>query len=255
MKEYILKYKQCDTLKQNIHPSWCELCEKQTKNEVINILKKHLCEPGEYTLHFYISSGPVYKHQSSAHGCLTRKDNKILEGSISVGSVDFDYSDDTFDNYDFKNAWPEINCEKELLNSTAQFVVARENLTSPKEYEIICERAAERFMQRLHKSVSFPLEIACDYPDVIFEICYDCKPEQNLIASTLKVIEDCVAKYNKRHDDGIHYVCEVSDKIDNKKPNAVYIHIDFGDCDITALALVIKAIGKSKLPIKELILR
>ena len=39
-KEYILKYVKSDNIKYDIHPSWYELCEKQTKNEVLNILKK-----------------------------------------------------------------------------------------------------------------------------------------------------------------------------------------------------------------------
>ena len=128
-------------------------------------------------------------------------------------------------------------------------------MPSPKEYEIICEKSAERFIKRLHKSVTFPLEIACDYPDVIFEICYECKPDENLVADTLKVIEDYVAKYNKRHDDGVHYVADANDIMQNKKSNAVYVHVDFGNCNIDVLALVIKAIGKSNLPIKEMTLK
>ena len=53
--------------------------------------------------------------------------------------------------------------------------------------------------------------------DVIFEICYECKPDENLVADTLKVIEDYVVKYNKRHEDGIHYVADASDSIKKKK--------------------------------------
>lgn len=258
MQEYILKYKKSDGIKHNVHPSWYELCEAQTKDEVINILKKHLYGPGEYTLHFYAFKGPIHRKcdQNFFSGWLTRKDEEIVGGVASVGRVRFDYFDDTFEKCDFKNVWPEIDCEKEVINTTAQFVVVGEDLMpSPKEYEIICEKSAERFIKRLHKSVDFPLEIACDYPDVIFEICYDCKPDENLVTDTLRVIENYAVKYNKRHDDGIHYVADVSDITESKKRNAVYIHVDFGNCDINALALVIKAIGKSNLPIKKMILK
>ena len=258
MKEYILKYKKSDGIKHDVHPSWYELCEKQTKDEVINILKKHLYEPGEYTLHFYAFKGFIQRKsdQNFFSGWITQKNNLYPEGVSPVGMVDFDYFDDTIDNFDFKNTWPEIDCELELSNPTVKFTVVYEHLTpSPKEYEIICEKSAERFIKRLHKSVNFPLKIACDYPDVIFEICYECKPDENLVADTLKVIEDYVVKYNKRHEDGIHYVADASDFINKKKSNAVYVHVDFGNCNVEVLALVIKAIGKSNLPIKEMTLK
>ncbi len=258
MKEYILKYKKSEGIKHEVHPSWYELCEKQTKDEIINVLKKHLYEPGEYTLHFYAFKGPVRckSDQKFFCGWLTRKDDKIIGGAAPVGRVRFDYFDDTFETCDFKTVWPEPDCEKELLNATARFVVVGEDfMPSPKEYAIVCEKSAERFMKRLHRSVAFPLEIACDYPDVIFEICYECKPDESLVADTLKVIEDYVAKYNKRHDDGVHYVADANDIMQNKKSNAVYVHVDFGNCNIDVLALVIKAIGKSNLPIKEMTLK
>lgn len=258
MKEYILKYKKSDGIKHEVHPSWYQLCEKQTKDEVIDILKKHKYDPGEYTLHFYAFKGTIHcrNGQNFFSGWLTRKDGEIAGGAATVGRVRFDYNDDTFENYDFKNIWPEIDCEKELTNPTAQFVVEGEDfMPSPKEYEIICEKSVERFIKRLHKSVNFPLEIACDYPDVIFEICYDCKPDESLIANTLKVVEEYVTKYNKRHENGIHYVADATNIMNGKKSNAVYVHVDFGNCNIDVLALVIRAIGKSNLPIKEMALK
>ena len=117
------------------------------------------------------------------------------------------------------------------------------------------KKSGERFIKKLHDSVNFPLVIDCDYPDVVFEICYDCGIDEKLISDTLKVVEDCVKRYNKRHDEKIHYVGEVCDAVDDKKSNAIYIHVDFGECDINALALIIKALGKSNLAIKEMILR
>lgn len=257
-KEYTLEYVKSNSAKCDIHPSWYKLCEKQTKDEVLNILKKHLYESGEYTLHFNSSKGPIRRksNQNFFSGWLTLKDENIVGGTAPVGMVCFDYFDDTFERYDFKNFWPEIDCEKEVINATAQFVVVGENLMpSHKENTIICGKSAECFIKRLYKSVDYPLKIACDYPDVIFEICYDGKPDKSLIADTFKIIEDYVVKYNKRHKDEIHNVADVTDITKKKKSNAVYIHVDFGNCNIDVLALVIKAISKSNLPIKEMTLK
>ena len=258
MKEYRLQYKKNEGLNREIHPSWYEMCEKQTKQAVIDALKKHLYEPGEYTLHFSACKGPVCCQSSQQYfsGWLTRKDEAIVGGAAPVGRVRFDYFDDTFETCDFKTVWPEPDCEKELLNATARFVVVGEDfMPSPKEYAIVCEKSAERFMKRLRRSVTFPLEIACDYPDVIFEICYECKPDESLVADTLKIIEDYVAKYNKCHVDGVHCVADAADIVKKKKSNAVYVHVDFGNCNADVLALVIKAIGKSNLPITEMALK
>lgn len=258
MKEYIIKYKKSDGIKHDVHHSWYELCERQTKDEIINILKKHLYEPGEYILHFYAHKGAIRcrRKQDFFSGWIIGLDDKAEKGILTIGRVSFDYFDDTFDNYDFKSEWPEIDCEKAVSSNNATFAVSAEELgPSPKELKIISERYVERFINRLSKSVNFPLEIACDYPDVIFEICYDCNLDENLKSATLKIIEEYVSKYNKRHENAIHYVGYVSDLIDNKQSNAVNIHIDFGDCNIDALALVIKAIGKSDLPIKEITLK
>lgn len=258
MEEYILKYEKSNAINRDVHHSWYELCEKQTKAEVVKILKKHLYEPGEYTFYFRVFDVHIRRkrNQNFFKGELILKNDKVIGGLLPIGFIELDYIDDTFENYDFKNSCPEIYCEKELLNPTAQFVIARDSLfPSEKEFEIICEKSVERFIKRLHKSVSFPLEIACDYPDVVFEVCYDCKPDESLVADTLKVIEEWVVKYNKRHENGIHYVGEVSDVTDDNKSNAVYVHVDFGDCNVDVLAFVIKAIGKSGLPIKEMTLR
>ena len=258
MEEYILEYKKNDVRKCSIHKSWRELCEKQTKDKVVDILKKHLYDPGEYTLYFYTYDGFIRKknRQNFFHGWLLRKDEKAPGGAVAIGGVSFDYFDDTFENCDFVNTFPNINCEKELLNAGARFTVAEDGLfPSAKEFEIMCQRSAERFVKRLHKSVNFPLEITCDYPDVIFEICYDQKPDEGLTFDTLKFFEEYAAKYNKRHEDGIHYVADVTDIENDKKTNAVCIHVDFGECSIDALASVIRAIGKSNLPIKEMVLK
>ena len=64
-----------------------------------------------------------------------------------------------------------------------------------------------------------------------------------------------VAKYNKCHVDGVHCVADAADIVKKKKSNAVYVHVDFGNCNADVLALVIKAIGKSNLPITEMALK
>lgn len=263
MDEYVLEYQMAKGLPNNVHPSWLKTCEKQTKDEVIRIIKKHLYPAGEYILFFYALNGRLYRHQSLFSGWVTIKGNLHNRSSLkpeldftNVGPVKFNYYDDTMDGYDFKTEWPEIDCEKELTNTTAKFTVSYERIgPSPREFDAMIEKSADRFLKRLHNAVSFPLEIECDYPDVVFEICYDNAVEQSLAADTLKVIEDYVVKYNKRRQDGIHHVADVTDITEDKKPNAVYIHVDFGDCNVNVLANVIKAIGKSELPIKEMALK
>ncbi|MBQ8606274.1 MAG: hypothetical protein IJ408_06005 [Clostridia bacterium] len=252
MQEYIFEY-ECYKSNREIHPSWCELCEKHTKDDVIKLMKKHLYEPGKYKLQLYAYNGPVYEKR----GQLFFMGYIEWDNGRMAGSVYFDYYEDTFEGYDFKTEWPLLDTSSPLTNPTARFTVPRDGLLpSPKEFEISCEKAANRFIERLNKSVSFPLEIACDYPDVIFEVCYDGTPDEKLAADTLKVFEDYACKYNKRRDDGIHYVGDASDTdIPDKRSDAVYIHVDFGDCSIEVLARVIKAVGKSDLPIKEMILK
>lgn len=261
MEEYVLNYESYekrDAVHRSTHKSWCELCEKQTKDKVINILKKHLYEPGEYTLDFYTYDGFIRKksHQNFFQGWLTRKDENAMGGKVLIGGVSFDYFDDTFEKYDFVNEWPKIDCKKELMNPNPRFIVVHDGLfPSPKEFEIMSQKSAERFIKRLHKAVDFPLEIACDYPDVIFEICYDRKPDEGLTLDTLKFFEEYAAKYNKRHEDGIHYIADVTDTVDDRRADSVCVHVDFGECGIEVLASFIKAVGKSSLPIKEMTLK
>ena len=255
--EYILTYQIKTSLQHNVHPSWCKLCEAHTKDDVIKILKKHLYDPGKYVLNFSAYNGPILSktNQYTFSGWITFKSDR---GILSAGPIQFDFYEDSFDLCDFKHNWPVIDCEEELASPSARFTVVGEQLTpSPKEFEIICEKSTQKFLKRLHNSVAFPLEITCDYPDVIFEICYDQAPDEELKAKTLGIIENYAKKYNKTHDEGIHHVAEVSSllKEKDKKENAVYVHVDFGNCYIEVLASVLKALGKSDLAIKEVTLK
>lgn len=259
MDAYVLKYQSSSHAKRFVHPSWYEICEKQTRDQVINIIKKHLYEPGEYTLSFSVNDGKMLrrKRQNFFSGWITCKNEHVIGGVSPLGMIHFDYDDDTFDAFDFINTYPEINYEHELLNPTAKFIVVDEGfLPSEKEFELMCKKSTERFFAKLKNTVNFPLEIACGYPDVIFEICFDQKPNDALRAKTVKVIEDYAATYNKRHEEGIAYAAAIDDTdiVENKKENAVYIHVDFGSCPIETLASLLKAIGKSDLVIKEITL-
>ncbi|MBO5797653.1 MAG: hypothetical protein J6R77_04825 [Clostridia bacterium] len=258
MDEYILNYQKSSDVQVNIHPDWYDLCKAQTEDAIIDILKKHLYEPGEYTLHVYVSTKPIYhkKNQRFFHGWLTLQTERTQGGTYPVGPIELDYWDDTFDTYDFKTNWPKIDCEQPPTNAGATLTVVSERLfPSFKEHEILNKQAAERFIKRLHNAVTFPLQIACDYPDVIFEVCYSDIPDGDLAAKTLAVFETYANKYNKRHEEKIHFVDLVTTEIEGQKANAVYIAVDFGDCEVSVLPLVLKAVGKSGLPITEMILR
>ena len=255
MDKYIITYRGSKERGLLIHPDWIALAERATKDAVIRGLKKHLWEPGEYTAEFLGWKGFLESRKINSYFLVS-----VMKGTsvyTPAMTVYLDYYDDTLDSYDFRNTWPEIDCEKEIVNPTAIFTVSQEMFDpSPKELEIQCQKAYERFLNNLHKWVNCPLEIEClDYPDVVFEICYEGKPDEDLIAKTGKVIEDYVEKYNKKHSEPIHDVAEVGDIITDRKENAVYIHVDFGNCNIDALGLVMKAIGKSNLDIKEMKIR
>ena len=221
MGEYVLEYRQQEGRLRKIHPSWYKLCEEQTKNELIAQLKKRLYEPGEYTLHFAANTGTITRQRSQCcfEGTITRKGVSCQYAVDKIAYVDFDYLDDVIEACDFRTTYPLLNFEDELTNPTARFVITGK------------------------------------YPDTIFEICYADQPSQELRESTVKVIEKYAAQYNKRHEDGIHYVGDFTDNMKMKQPHAVYVHVDFGDCPVNALASVIKAIGKSGLPIVKLALK
>ena len=69
----------------------------------------------------------------------------------------------------------------------------------------------------------------------------------------LRFFEDYACKYNKRRDDGIHYVGDASDTdIPDKRSDAVYIHVDFGDCSIEVLARVKRAIAMEEICFRAL---
>jgi hypothetical protein len=258
MKEYKLSYRKRTDSNVSIHSSWYETCERQTKEKVISILKKHQYEPGEYILYFSANEGDIRrkKQQNFFNGWLTQTDDTKSEGMVNLGPVSFDYSDDEVKACDFAISSVKINCERELKDPKAKFIVAYEGLLpSKKEYEAICQRSYEQFINKLNKSVSFPIELLCEYPDVIFEIHFDTDLDEELAVNTLNVFEKCVGKYNKCHEEPIHDVLDVTDAVKETNANCVCIYIDFGNCNINALLYVIKALGKSNLPITKLILK
>jgi len=257
MDDYTITYQKSGGITHVVHPSWYKLCELQTKSEVIALLKKHFYEPGEYILHFYAYHDRILrKKEQNFFSCqIQQVSDRVPEGVVTIGFINFDYYDNTFDAYDFHTCWPEIDCAIEVKNATAKFTVAGANISpSPKEFERICEKAYARFMKKLYRAADFPIIMECDYPDVIFEICFEQEPSNKVRMETLKVIEDFAVKYNKRHESGIHHVAELNEVIDNRNQSAVYIHVDFGDCKPEVLISLLKAIGKSKLQIKEITL-
>lgn len=77
MDKYIIKYQKSTGSLNDIHPSWYELCEKQTKDIIVKILKKHLFDEGEYTFCFYAHNGKISRkhNQKFFKGCIVRKDD------------------------------------------------------------------------------------------------------------------------------------------------------------------------------------
>ena len=253
MDKFTLLYKLNDGISLKVHQSWYKLFEKQTKEDVILTLKKHLYEPGEYVLFLTVKNGAI-RHKNDQNffsGWLTKSDINAIGGMTSIGPVQFDYHDDTFEKCDFINVFPTIDCEKRVPNFNPLLMLVGEDLfPSAKEREIVAKRTADQFMKEIIKSVSFPLEINCDYPDVIFEIIFVNNPSQIAIDNLVITIENAIMTYNKNHNDGIHHF-----DFTEKSTDAISLHIDFGDCDIPALSYLLKELSNIDLDIKEVHLK
>jgi len=258
MEQYILTYRKSSVITYEVHPSWYKLCESQTREAVIALLKKHGHAPGEYILHFYGYNDRILhkNNQNFFWGHVHQVNNLVPEGVKTVGFIHFDYYDDTFDVYDFKTCWPVIDCALEITNPTAKFSVCSDKISpSAIEFERICNTSWKRFVKTLHRSVTFPIIMECEFPDVIFEIHFKQSPTNKQREETLKLLTDFTVNYNKRHEEGIHHVAEADDYTLIGRENAVCIYIDFGNCNPEVLASALKCLGKSKLPIEEVILK
>ena len=99
----------------------------------------------------------------------------------------------------------------------------------------------------------------CDFPDVIYEVCFETQPDSETAEKVLSIIERWAYNYNRRNKDNdrnIHFVqlIEESEEI-QPSGNSVLVHVDFGNCDVLLIRNVIQQLNKSDLPIKGVIIR
>ena len=78
----------------------------------------------------------------------------------------------------------------------------------------------------------------CSYPDMIFEIILDAVPTREQTAIAVTALEQFVEGYNKWHFlRPIHYVSDIDHLPDGPHPRGIYIHIDFGNWQISACGI------------------
>ena len=115
---------------------------------------------------------------------------------------------------------------------------------------------ADPIIERLGSFTPFRVDAYCEgYPDVIFEIILEAEPTCEQIETAVNALEEFVHTYNKHHFlRPIHYVSDIDNLPEQEHPRGIYVHIDFGNSNPSALLKAISAIENTKLPIFRLAL-
>ena len=108
----------------------------------------------------------------------------------------------------------------------------------------------------IRSSALFPVDVECEgYPDVIFDVIFEKRPERPAIETVVSALEDYSRDYNKKHFfRPIHYVSDIDSLPDASSAFSVCVHIDFGNANPKALIGAVKAISDTKLPIYRVVL-
>ena len=105
-------------------------------------------------------------------------------------------------------------------------------------------------------AVPFPVEVECKgYPDIIFHIILEVRPDRSAIEKCVSTLEDYMIKYNKLHFfRPIHYVSDIDSLPEASSIFAVCVHVDFGNANPRALIGAVKAISDANLPVYRIVL-
>lgn len=108
----------------------------------------------------------------------------------------------------------------------------------------------------IEASVSFPVDVECEgYPDVIFNIIFERRPDQAMVEQSVSALESYVYTYNKKHFfKPIHYVSDMNSLPEASSVFSVCVHMDFGNANPKALIGAVKAIADTKLPVYRVVL-
>ena len=105
-------------------------------------------------------------------------------------------------------------------------------------------------------AVPFPVDVECEgYPDVIFHIILEVRPDQSATEKCVSALENYVNKYNRLHFlRPIHYVSDIDSLPEASSVFSICVHVDFGNANPRALIGTVKAIADTNLPIYRLII-
>lgn len=264
MKEdYILSFK---PNKQGVkfHDSYLTALSGKFSDVIKADLKKHKHLTGEYAV-IVMMCGIKNPSATDTHILLLGNRNIMLHvfkkpRSMNIVSYTIDFFSENMvaDGADSRYFW--INPLENILKYSPTFNISdRFIIPSEKEFEEQSRRAAERFFKSFD-NFRFPCRLGeCDFPDVIYEVCFEAQPDSATAERVLSVIERWAHNYNRRNEDtdrNIHFVQLIEDSEEiQPSGNSVLAHVDFGNCGVLLILNVIQQLNKSDLPIKEIIIR
>ena len=264
MKEdYILHFKPSEQ-GVKFHDSYLKALSGNFSDVIKAELKKHKHLTGEYAV-IVMMCGIKNLLATDAHILLLGNRNITLyvlqmPHNVCVISYTIDFFSENMvaDEADCRDFW--INPLEDILKYSSTFKIS-DSFIIPSEAEL--EEQSRRTAERFFKSFDnfrFPCRLGeCDFPDVIYEVCFEAQPNSETSKRVLSVIEKWVYNYNRRNKDSdrnIHFVQLIEDSEEiQPSGNSVLIHIDFGNCDVLLIRNVIQQLNKSDLPIKGVTIR
>ena len=264
MKEdYILHFKPSEQ-GVKFHDSYLTALSSEFSGVIKAELKKHKHLTGKYAVIVMMCS---IKNPSAtdAHILLSGNRNITLyvlqmPHNVCIISYTIDFSSENMvaDAADCRYFW--INPLEDILKYSPTFKISDSFIISSEaEFEEQSRRAAEKFFKSFN-NFRFPCRLSeCDFPDVIYEVFFETKPDSATAEKVLSVIEKWAYNYNRRNKDNdrnIHFVQLIEDSEEiQPSGNSVLVHVDFGNCDVLLIRNVIQQLNKSDLPIKGVIIR
>ena len=262
-KDYILHFKASDQ-GVKFHDSYLKALSNEFSGVIKAELKKHKHLTGKYTV-IVMMCGIKNPSATDTHILLLGNRNITLyvlqmPHNVCVISYTIDFSSENMvaDEADSRYFW--INPLEDILKYLPTFKISDSFIIpSEAEFEEQSRRTAERFFKSFD-NFRFPCRLGeCDFPDVIYEVCFEAQPNSETSKRVLSVIEKWAYNYNRRNKDSdrnIHFVQLIEDSEEiQPSSNSVLVHVDFGNCDVLLIRNVIQQLNKSDLPIKGVTIR